>query len=75
MLLMMSMDYKAKVSISLTYIFLAGGSIATIWKNAVRKNPKTGKSNVKLDLILVTLPCLASGALFGVKIGVNIVSI
>ncbi len=68
MLLMMGMDYPAKVSISLTYLFLAGGSIASIWKNAAKKSPKTGKSYVKMDLILLTLPTMLSGALFGVNI-------
>jgi hypothetical protein len=66
MLLMMGMDYPAKVSISLTYLFLAGGSIAAIWKNATKKSPKTGKSYVKLDLVLLSLPTMLSGALFGV---------
>jgi hypothetical protein len=68
MLLMMGMDYPAKVSISLTYLFLAGGSIASIWKNAAKKSPKTGKSYVKMDLILLSLPTMLSGALFGVNI-------
>ena len=62
------MDYPAKVSISLTYLFLAGGSIASIWKNAAKKSPKTGKSYVKMDLILLTLPTMSSGALYGVPL-------
>lgn len=66
MLLMMSMNYDAKVSISLTFLFLAGGSIGTMWKNSQRINPKTGKTFIKLDLILLTLPCQLSGTLFGV---------
>lgn len=50
----------------MTYLFLAGGSIGTMWKNSQRINPKTGKTFIKLDLILLTLPCQLSGALFGV---------
>jgi hypothetical protein len=66
MILMMGMDYPAKVSIALTYLFLAGGCLATIWKNASRRNPKTGKTFIKLDLIMLTQPIMSSGALFGV---------
>ena len=65
---MISMGYDAKLSISLTYIFLIGGSIASIWKNAQKKDPKTGKSPVNLDLILLTIPTMSSGSLFGVYI-------
>lgn len=75
MLLMMGFDYKAKVSIALTFLFLAGGSLASIYKVSQRRNPQTGKTNVKLDLILLNLPCLSSGALFGVYIVVNIVGL
>lgn len=63
---MMGLDYPAKVSIGLTYLFLAGGAVASIWKTSVRKNPQTGKSFVKLDLIQLTFPTMSSGALFGV---------
>ncbi len=63
---MMGFDYPAKVSIALTYLFLAGGSLASIWKIAARRNAQTGKTMVKLDLILLTAPCMCSGALFGV---------
>lgn len=70
MLLMMAMGYKAKLSTSFTYLLLAGGSIASIWKYAAKKNPKTGKSYVKMDLILLSIPSLSSGALFGVNINI-----
>jgi len=61
------MGYDAKLSISVTYIFLIGGSIASIWKNSTKKNPKTGKSYVNLNLILLTIPTMISGSLFGVN--------
>lgn len=67
---MISMGYDAKLSISITYIFLIGGSIASIWKNAQKKNPKTGSSYVNLDLILLTIPTMSSGSLFGVFVHV-----
>lgn len=62
---MVSMDYNTKLSISVTYIFLIGGSIASIWKNSQKKDPKTGKSIVNLDLILLTIPTMSSGSIFG----------
>jgi hypothetical protein len=64
---MISMGYNAKLSISITYIFLIGGSLASIWKNAVKKNPKTGRSYVNLNLILLTIPTMISGSLLGVN--------
>lgn len=64
--LMLSMGYPTKLSISVTYIFLIGGSVASIWKNAAKKNPKTNRSFVILDLILLTVPTMSSGSLFGV---------
>lgn len=65
--LMISMGYDAKLSISITYIFLIGGSIASVWKNAVKKNPKTGRSFVDLNLVLLSIPTMTSGSLFGVN--------
>ena len=65
---MIGMGYNTKLSISITYIFLIGGSVASIWKNSVKKNPKTGKSYVNLDLIILTLPAMSSGSLYGVNI-------
>jgi hypothetical protein len=64
---MISMGYNAKLSISITYIFLIGGSLASIWKNGVKKNPKTGRSYVNLNLILLTIPTMISGSLLGVN--------
>lgn len=66
---MICMGYDAKLSISVTYIFLIGGSIASIWRNSQKINPKTGKTDVNLDLILLTIPSMVSGALFGVICG------
>jgi hypothetical protein len=63
---MMGLGYHAKLSISITYIFLIGGSIASVWKNSKKKNSQAGKSYVNLDLILLTLPIMSSGTIFGV---------
>ena len=65
---MISMGYNVKLGISVTYIFLIGGSLASMWRNAVKKNPKTGRSYVNLNLIFLTIPTMTSGALLGVNI-------
>lgn len=67
---MIGMGYDTKLSISITYIFLIGGSIASIWKNSTKKNPQTGASYVNLDLIILTVPTMTSGSLFGVYLWV-----
>ena len=63
---MMSMDYDAKLSISVTYIFLIGGSIASIWKNLSKVNPKTKQIYTNFNLVMLSLPIMSSGSLFGV---------
>jgi glycerol-3-phosphate responsive antiterminator len=63
---MMGLGYNAKLSISITYIFLIGGSIASIWKNTKKQNIHNSKSYINIDLILLTLPIMSSGTLFGV---------
>lgn len=60
--------YPSKMSISLTYIFLIGGSLASIWKNSTKLNPVTQKTYVNLDIVLITLPVMNSGAMLGVII-------
>jgi uncharacterized membrane protein YfcA len=59
-------NYDSKISISLTFIFLFGGSLSSIWRNSKKKNPITGHSYVNYDLILLTLPISSAGAVIGV---------
>lgn len=63
------LNYEEKISISLTYIFLIGGSLASVWKNGKKVNKETGESFVSLELVLVTMPVMSSGAFLGVWIG------
>jgi hypothetical protein len=65
---MLGMSYPTKLSISITYIFLMGSSLALLWKNATKKNTLTHRSNMNPDLILLTLPIMSSGAIFGVPL-------
>jgi hypothetical protein len=64
--LILGMDYSPKLSISITYIFLVGSSLALLWKNATKKNEVTNRSNMNPDLVLLTLPIMSSGTIFGV---------
>jgi hypothetical protein len=55
-------------TISITYLFLIGGSIASIWKNSTKKNPETNLIYLNVDLILITLPMMNVGSIIGVLI-------
>ena len=43
-----------------------GGAFASMWKNRVKKNPKTDGPLMDYNLIMITLPAAVSGSLFGV---------
>lgn len=66
---MVGANYSAKESMSITYVFLMGGAAASIFKNYGRLQPGTSTLLVDYDLIMITLPLVASGSLFGVKNG------
>jgi hypothetical protein len=63
---MMGLGYEAKDSMSITYIFLMGGALASIWKSKDKINKKTGGPIIDFNLIMLTLPSSVSGSLFGV---------
>ena len=63
---MIGFDYSAKKSMSITYLFLLGGSTASMLKNFQKKNPKTGGPLMDYNLIAMTLPMSASGSILGV---------
>lgn len=58
--------YDAKESMPITYIFLIGGAIASVVKNHNKFVTDTKILAVDYDLMIVTLPMLASGSLIGV---------
>ena len=53
---------------SITYVFLMGGAAASIIKNYGKVEPQTNSFLVDYDLIMITLPMVASGSLFGVTV-------
>ena len=59
------MDYTAKESIIITYIFLMGGGLAATIAGAQKFTPE-GKRFINYDLVLITLPMMMSGAIVGV---------
>lgn len=63
---MLGFGLSAKDSMSVTYIFLMGGSFSSMISNFKKKMPKENKFLMDYDLIIITLPMAASGALFGV---------
>lgn len=67
MLLIEGWNYTAKESIIATYVFLMGGALAATMVSANQLTEK-GKRLVDYDLVLLTLPMMMSGTIFGVSI-------
>ena len=65
---MVGFQYSAKKSMSITYIFLMGGALASILKNIKKKNPKTDGPLMDYNLIMITLPMAVAGSIAGVNI-------
>jgi len=63
--LMVGFQYSAKKSMSITYIFLMGGALASILKNIKKKNPKTDGPLMDYNLIMITLPMAVAGSISG----------
>lgn len=64
-LLNIGFDSDLKTCIVLTYIFLMGGGLAATVIGARKFNEK-GKRCIDYDLVLLTLPMVTSGTIFGV---------
>ena len=65
---MMGLGYEAKQAMAMTYIFLMGGSLASILQTYSKKR-KNGFPLIDYELIELTLPMSLSGSIFGVIIG------
>jgi hypothetical protein len=65
LLLIEGWDYTAKESIIVTYVFLMGGALAATLVSANKVTEK-GKRLVDYDLVILTLPMMMSGTIFGV---------
>lgn len=65
-LLIIGLGYNAKESIIITYIFLMGGGLASSI-TSLNKKTAEGKRLIDYNLVMITLPMMMSGAIFGVK--------
>ncbi len=64
-LLIIGLGYNTKDSVFISYIFLMGGGLAATLASIKKKTP-SGKSIIDYDLVMITLPMIMSGAIFGV---------
>ena len=67
MCIMMGIDSDPKVAMALTYIFLMGGSFASLLQNLTRRT-RNGELLVDYGLIELTLPMMLAGSLFGLML-------
>jgi len=51
---------------AVTYVFLIGGSLASIYSNYGKRNKDGTKIIIDYNLIMITLPMTVSGSIFGV---------
>jgi uncharacterized membrane protein YfcA len=65
---MLGLGYDAKTSMAITYIFLIGGSLASVYSNYGKKNQDGSKNIIDYNLIIITLPMTVSGSIFGVTL-------
>lgn len=65
---MLGFGYDAHASMAITYIFLIGGALASIWSNLGKKTKQGDKLLMDYNLIALTLPMTISGSIFGVTL-------
>jgi hypothetical protein len=66
--LMLGLGYETKSSMAITYVFLIGGSVASICCNYGIRNKAGTKNLIDYNLVIITLPMTVSGSIFGVII-------
>jgi uncharacterized membrane protein YfcA len=64
--LMLGFGYGPRESMAITYMFLIGGSLASMVSNYGKRMPDTKKLVMDYNLIMITLPMTVSGSIFGV---------
>jgi uncharacterized membrane protein YfcA len=63
--LMIGLGYTSKAAMDITYIFLMGGSIASVIQNLPKRRPN-GHLLIDYNLVMLTAPMITSGSIFGV---------
>ena len=66
--LMLGLGFDAKNSMAITYLFLMGGSIASIYSNYGKLNTQGTKTLIDLNLVMITLPMTVTGSIVGVTV-------
>lgn len=69
--LIIGLGYETKTSMAITYIFLLGGSTASIYSNYGKKIGKSHRNAIDTNLVIMTLPMTVSGSIFGVLFYIN----
>jgi len=65
---MMGFGYSTTQSMAITYIFLMGGALASIYSNYGKLNKNNTKKLIDENLVILTLPMTVSGSVIGVRI-------
>ena len=64
--LMMGFGYGTKESMAITYIFLLGGTVASMYSNYGKRNKQNTNHLIDENLVILTLPMTVSGSVIGV---------
>lgn len=65
--LMIGLGYSAKESMAITYIFLLGGTVASIYSNYGKRNKEDTRNLLDENLVVITLPMTVAGSVAGVR--------
>lgn len=65
---MLGLGYETKESMAITYIFLIGGSVASMYSNYGQRTKDQVKNVIDSNLVIITLPMTVSGSIFGVTL-------
>lgn len=66
--LMIGLGYDTKDSMAITYIFLLGGTVASIYSNYGKRNKEDTKNVIDESLVVITLPMTVAGSITGVQL-------
>lgn len=63
---MMGFGLGSKESMSITYLFLLGGSVASIYSNWGKRNKENTCNLIDEKLVVISLPMTVTGSVIGV---------
>lgn len=65
-ILMSTFGFEAKKSIAVVFITIFSASILNLWQFSKQVAPKTGKPLIDYKIVLLSLPTIMVGSIFGV---------